>query len=172
MEPPAEIRRRLDYSDDQLRGECVVHTHRTGGPGGQHRNKTESSVRLFHRASGLTVTGQERRSQHQNASNALLRLRAAIAVQFRAPLPATCTWPAGVQIRDRMLRVSESNPAFFHALALALDALAAFGGAAQDAAAWLGVSTSSLTRFLAKHPRAWTEANRIRGEYGLPPLRP
>ncbi|TWT44170.1 Peptide chain release factor 1 [Phycisphaerae bacterium RAS1] len=170
-ESPAQLRRRLDLDDDRLRGECVVHTHRTGGPGGQHRNKTESAVRLFHRASGLTVTGEERRSQHQNAANALLRLREAIAVQFRSPLAERCVWPEGVHIRDRKLRVSESNAGFYHALGLALDALAAFRGVPQDAAAWLGVSTSSLARFLADHPKAWREANRIREEHGLPPLK-
>lgn len=171
LEPPELLRRRLDYTDAQLRAECAVHTHRTGGPGGQHRNKTESAVRLLHRASGLVVTGEERRSQHQNAANALVRLRAALAIQFRAPLPPQVAWPQSVQIRDRKLRVSESNPGFYHVLALALDALAAFGGKPQDAAAWLGVTTTSFTRFLADHPKAWQEANRIRAEFGLPPLR-
>src|SRR5438874_224908 len=136
---PAEIRRRLDFSDAQLRAECVVHTHRTGGPGGQHRNKTESAVRLEHRPTGLSVTGQERRSQHQNAANALTRLREALAVQFRAPLPDELTWPASVQVRDQRLRVSESNAGFYHVLALALDALEAFKGNPKNAGAYLGV---------------------------------
>lgn len=171
LEPPEALRRRLDYTDAQLRAECVVHTHRTGGPGGQHRNKTESAVRLFHRASGLVVTGEERRSQHQNAANALERLRAALAIHFRAPLPPQVAWPESVQIRDGKLRVSETNPGFYHVLARALDALAAFGGKPQDAAAWLGVTTSSFTRFLADHPKAWQEANRIRSDFGLSALR-
>jgi hypothetical protein len=171
LESPESLRRRLDYSDAQLRAECVVHTHRTGGPGGQHRNKTESAVRLFHRASGLVVTGEERRSQHQNAANALERLRAALAIHYRAPLPEQVVWPESVTIRDGKLRVSDSNPGLYHVLALALDALAAFGGKPQEAAGWLGVTTTSFTRFLADHPKAWQEANRIRAEFGLSPLR-
>lgn len=163
----AELRRRLDYSDEQLRRECVVDTHRTSGPGGQHRNKTESAVRLRHPPSGLIVTGEERRSQHQNMANALLRLREALAVQCRSPLVATIRWPVSVKILGGHLRVSESNPGFYHVVGIALDALAAFGGKPQDAAAYLGVSTSSYTRFLAKHPKAWEEANRIRAELGL-----
>ncbi|QOJ15706.1 MAG: peptide chain release factor-like protein [Planctomycetia bacterium] len=170
LEPPDAIRRRLDLDDTRLRGECVVHTHRVGGPGGQHRNKTESAVRLLHRPSGVVVTGEERRSQHQNAASALLRLREAIAVRFRAPLPAGDPWPEGVQIRDRKLRVSERNPAYFHALGLVLDALAAAGANPAPAAALLGVSTSSLVRFLADNPRAWQEANRLRSAAGLGPL--
>ena len=45
------------------------------GPGGQHRNKTESGVRLVHRPTSVTVTATERRSQHENRSHALARLR-------------------------------------------------------------------------------------------------
>ena len=170
-EPPAAIRLRLDYPDERLRSECVVHTHRIGGPGGQHRNKTESAVRLQHRPSGLVVTGQERRSQHQNATNALGRLREAIAVQFRAPLPETILWPETVTIRDGRLRVSEKNACYYHVVGLALDALAACGGVPQDAAACLGVSTSSLTKFLHENPKAWSAAQQIRSAGGLPPLR-
>lgn len=171
-EPACDLRRRLDYSDERLRSECVVHTHRTGGPGGQHRNKTDSAVRLQHRPSGLMVTGQERRSQHQNAANALARLREALAIGFRCPLAPAVSWPPGVSIRDGRLRVSPKNPGYYHALGLALDALAAFGGVIQDAGPYLQVSPSSLTRFLHENPRAWAAAQQIRAAAGLPPLRP
>jgi protein subunit release factor A len=49
------------------------------GPGGQHRNKTESGVRLLHRPTGVLVTATERRSQGQNRGEALKRLRARLA---------------------------------------------------------------------------------------------
>jgi hypothetical protein len=172
LESPSALRLRLDYSDERLRSECSVHTHRTGGPGGQHRNKTESAVRLHHRPSGLVVTGQERRSQHQNTANALERLREALAIGFRAPLPPAVAWPPTVSIRDEKLRVSPENAGYFHALGLALDALATYGGVVQDAAAYLGVTASSLAKFLHANPRAWTAAQAIRSAAGLPPLRP
>jgi protein subunit release factor B len=53
------------------------------GPGGQHRNKTASAVRLLHPGTGLAVTATERRSQAQNRAVALRRLRAALlAISF------------------------------------------------------------------------------------------
>jgi hypothetical protein len=141
------------------------------GPGGQHRNKVSSAVRLHHRPSGITVTGTERRSQHENKANAVGRLREALALYTRVPLPPAPVWPAKVRIVDAKLRVSAENPSLPQVLALVLDALAEYRGRHQDAAAFLGVTGSSLTRFLADHPKAWAEANRIRAEAGLPALK-
>ena len=47
---------------------------KASGPGGQHRNKTETGVRLTHLPSGITVTATERRSRERNKSMALTRL--------------------------------------------------------------------------------------------------
>jgi hypothetical protein len=168
---PKELRARLDFDDARLLTECDIHLHRTGGPGGQHRNKVVSAVRLCHRPSGFVVTATERRSQHENKANALARLREAIAVGIRLPPPETVAWPASVQIRSAQLKVSSKNPAFYWVIALVLDELAAQNGQVGTAAQRLQVSTSSLTRFLGEHPKAWTEANRIRQAAHLPPLR-
>lgn len=168
---PQQHRARLTFDDARLLAECDVHLHRTRGPGGQHRNKVETAVRLVHRPSGLVATSSETRSQHENKARALHRLREAIAVEFRLPLSAPPELPGSLQIRGQTLHVRESNPAFFDVLAIALDAIDHHGGRVGDAAAALGVSTSSLTRFLADHPRAWAKLLDIRRAAGLPPLR-
>jgi len=49
-----------------LTKECTLTFLRASGPGGQHRNKVETGVRLHHPESGVTVTATERRSQYQN----------------------------------------------------------------------------------------------------------
>lgn len=46
------------------------------GPGGQHRNKTESAVQLTHRPTGLVVRCQSERSQLRNKQSALAVLGA------------------------------------------------------------------------------------------------
>ena len=45
-----------------------------GGPGGQHRNKTQNAVRLHHAPSGLVIVATERRSLQANRRAAFARL--------------------------------------------------------------------------------------------------
>lgn len=54
--------------------DCEVQTFRSGGPGGQHQNKTESGVRVIHHPSGARGESREHRSQHQNKRAAFIRM--------------------------------------------------------------------------------------------------
>ena len=60
---------------DALLAECEVGRGRSGGPGGQNRNKVETLVIITHLPTGITVHAGERRSQSQNKSVAVMRLR-------------------------------------------------------------------------------------------------
>jgi peptide chain release factor 2 len=51
-------------------------TFRSGGPGGQHQNKTESGVRYIHLPTGIAAESRTERSQHKNSDNAMKLLRA------------------------------------------------------------------------------------------------
>ncbi len=98
----AQARRALSLPDAALLSECDESFFVGSGPGGQHRNKTESAVRLVHRPTGVGVTATERRSQARNRAEALDRLRAALAPLARRPAVRRPTRP-GRAARERRL---------------------------------------------------------------------
>lgn len=164
----------LALSDERLLAQCVVETYRASGPGGQHRNKTESAVRLTHRPTGVVVTATERRSQHENRRRALVRLRRAIALQVRQTPSRSVDprGPLGLVLADPAWpRISQRSPYYLPAAAEILDHIEARGGSISDAAATMGVTTASLAKFLSLDDDLWEAVGRIRRRYGLKPLR-
>ena len=84
----------LALDDEALLKACDVEYFIASGPGGQHRNKTESGVRLTHAPTELSVTATERRSQIQNKGVALERLREALQALTYVPKVRRATKPS------------------------------------------------------------------------------
>jgi ribosome-associated protein len=94
--------RALGLTDEALLAESEETFFVASGPGGQHRNKTESGVRLTHRPTELSVTATERRSQAQNRAEALSRLKAALRTLTFVPKKRRATRPSRGQKQRRL----------------------------------------------------------------------
>jgi hypothetical protein len=171
---------RVDYllaSDDALIGQCEVDRYRASGPGGQHRNKTESAVRLRHKLTGVAAIGEDSRSQAENKVHAVRRLRSAIALDVREPVQldgytpsarlaafvAKGTAPLGAKTRQ--------TGEFWAAIAELLDLLVANNLEIGTSAQRLGISTGALSKLLLHDDSVGRAINDLRRAKGMRPLR-
>ncbi len=105
-EEPTTDRIEVPESDDALLEQCRVETFRSGGPGGQHQNKTESGVRLVHLPSGVVATSRTARSQHRNRELALARLRRKLIARNERRTPRI---PTRVPEREKRRRLEDKR---------------------------------------------------------------
>jgi hypothetical protein len=171
---------RADYvlaSDDALIAQCEVDRYRASGPGGQHRNKTESAVRLRHKLSGISAIGEDSRSQSENKLHAVRRLRSALALGVRepvrlegfAPSPrlaafvAAGTAPLGAK--------TKLTGEFWAAIGELLDLLVAGGLEIGATAQRLGITTGALSKLLLHDEHVARAVNDLRRASGMRALR-
>lgn len=76
--------------------------YRSGGPGGQKKNKTFNAVRLRHIPTGIVVTASERRSRRENLKVAFDRLRRRLEVARRRRKLRRSTAPSRSSRERRM----------------------------------------------------------------------
>jgi hypothetical protein len=159
-------------ADDELLRECEIEFLRRSGPGGQHRNKVETGVRLLHCPTGAKSQAYERRSQAANRRVAMFRLRIILALDVRRPVDLECGPSDGWQERSGgPTAVSAVHDDFPALLAEALDTVATFNGDVAQAARQLGCTPSQLVRFLKKEPRAIGLVNNWRASTGMRALK-
>lgn len=158
---------------EQLWRQCEMRQLRRSGPGGQHRNKVQTAVSLRHLPTGVLAEASERRSQEQNRSVALFRLRVNLALDIRRPWRSehgpSPLWQS--RCVSGHLKVSSSHDDFPSLLAEAIDALAASEADPKQAARSLGCTPSGLIRLLKIEPRALALVNQWRQDRQLHVLR-
>jgi protein subunit release factor A len=85
-----------------------VEFYRASGPGGQHRNTTDSAVRIRHLPTGIVVHAAENRSQLRNREVAMERLLVALEKRNRVEKKRLATRvPKG----QKLQRVAEKRMA-------------------------------------------------------------
>lgn len=172
----------LRLTDQQLFEQCEMDTFKSSGPGGQHRNKRESSVRLKHVPTGVIAQGVEDRSQHKNRAIALERLRKLIALKVRNMIDLDTYKPppeliqilpskAAIRDSDSGQRIGPNNAKFVLGVQALLDLLLAVEGSVSEAAKLLGLSTGALSRLILSDDALRIAANELRASKGLKPLR-
>ena len=164
----------LALDDEALLRLCRQECYRASGPGGQHRNTTDSAVRLTFEASHasdalpVSVVAQcaDHRSQHRNRAQALKRLRLALAIELRLTLG-----DQAVQSWDGSWKLGRKDRRYAAFLAHVLDVMAHHDWAVGLSASGLGSTTGKLVRVLANDPRAWNAVNQQRAKFELVNLR-
>lgn len=174
--------------DEQLLAQCAIGRGRSGGPGGQNRNKVETLIELTHTPTGVQAHAGERRSQMENRGVALRRLRLALAVAVRTTVPSgevgSGLWKsrrraapknanAGSPPKGRwtgggagLLELNPDHHDYPAILAEAMDVLAASGWDPKKASLRLDISASQLTKLVREHPPAMLAWNREREALG------
>lgn len=177
----------LALDDAALLAQCDIHIYKSSGPGGQHRNKVSSAVRVKHRPTGVTAHGDDSRSQHENKALAIKRLRMNFALQIRRPvdlqtlspdsLPpvvAECVFaPRGGTVGNasRRLTIGRKDHRFWQIAQFLLDLLEVCEGRVADAAGRMDINTSNFISVLKDDRHLFGAAQQIRKAHDQGPLK-
>lgn len=157
-------------------------TFKASGPGGQHRNKRESAVRITHVPTGIVAQAVEDRSQHKNRASAIGRLRTLLSLKVRKTIELEGYQPPQelLQILPKVStirgsnvgnQIGPNNPKFALGVQSLLDLMYAVEGSVSDAAKLLGLSTGALSKLLLSDDSLRMAVNDLRTSKGMRPLR-
>ncbi|HUP77260.1 MAG TPA: peptide chain release factor-like protein [Pirellula sp.] len=164
--------------------QCKLTFSRASGPGGQNRNKVETSVQIEYLPASIIAAASECRTQNDNRKVAVQRLRCKLAIELRTT-PVTETndsssgAPANEQVGSKTWReycrngrvdIAESNSDWPTILAEIIGILSECDWSTGRAATILGTTSSQLVKLLKKAPPAFELLNRERKARGQRPL--
>lgn len=151
----------LLMGDDEFLKHCRVSVFIGSGPGGQHRNRNYTAVRIiFNPIPELSAEDCTSRSQKQNIASALQKLRLKIALAWRKKAPDCAEF----------VHLNENNPLYPLKLAELLDMICCCNLDHKQAACRMGISNSKLLKELAREPEVWQNFQLARAENGLSAL--
>ena len=152
----------LLMSDSDLADLCRIEAFVGTGPGGQHRNRNYTAVRVRLKDMDLIVAEESSfRSQKQNLTAALNKIRLKIALSWRKDHPENTSYT----------HLNENNPLYALELARLLDAVLQSNFDHKKAAESTGLSASKLLKELARNYEVWAEFQAARAELGLSELK-
>ena len=128
---------------DSLLSACTQKGFQGSGPGGQHRNKTNTGVQLNLREYNLEIKSCEGRSTRENRVHALHRMQMAIALNVRETPPEN-----EIPFPGSNAHIQTSNPQFPLFVAHIFDIIESKGGDSKAAAESFGLTQSALVRIL------------------------
>lgn len=153
----------LKMSLDQLLAACTLKGFQGSGPGGQHRNKTNTGVQLALREYNLEIKSSEGRSAKENKVHALHRMQMALALQVREkPQEPEMSFPGSNG------HIQTSNPLFPLFVAHVFDRMEQKNGDTREAAKAFGLTPSALTKILRQHKQCAEKLQRKRSAEASP----
>ncbi|KAK1311452.1 hypothetical protein QJS10_CPA08g00971 [Acorus calamus] len=172
----------VSLTEEELMKQCEMDTFKASGPGGQHRNKRESAVRLRHVPTGIVSQAVEDRSQHKNRASALARLRTLLDLKVRKTIDLNEYEPppellqilpkkSTIRGADSGPQIGPNNSKFASGMQALLDLIFAVNGSVADAAKNLGLSTGALSRLILSDDSLRMEVNELRSSKGMRPLK-
>ena len=161
------------WNADELLAHCKLTFSRASGPGGQNRNKVETSVKVEFQLANISAQASELRTQNENRVVAMLRLRCRLAVELDWGTSVQDEVPSDLWARysrNGRMNISETNAEWPALLSELIGCLRREDWDLGVTAELLKTSSSQLIKLLKKYAPAMKLLNDHRTKQGQRPL--